>query len=340
MAPTGQGDGHILAERTQAEADRLLAWQQQGGTPGTIGTEHVLLKHQSNPIMGAERQPGDRLQFPIGKSGIEADIAGTEHAGRNRDQRTLCPDSSFHRMEVNPAPAPIDTRDRAIQRHRNIRPKAGDQGAESLLDRPVLIGVAIVVGILDRNLVGIDGIGDGTPVVDERSPAAFPFRGFGNRNPAAGASRSDDSGVVAPPSCAIGFQVGCACPASINPQAARECTLTIGEAESIGDRHVRVEACRVHPVTAKVEGHSRRQLLGVGAAADAVRSLEHDVVEAERARRFRRRDSGRSSANNGDVVDGPCFGHGIVRCACLVPAARLLYATRRRHGTARDLPAV
>src|SRR5690606_8881620 len=100
-------------------------------------------------------------------------------------------------------------------------------------------------------------------------------------------------------------------PLSINEMMAAECTLAIGEAEAIGDGDPGVEARRMHPVAAEIEGDARRQLLGIAAPADAVRRLQRHHLEAELARGARRRQSGGAGADDGEIVgharDATCF---------------------------------
>ena len=73
------------------------------------------------------------------------------------------------------------------------------------------------------------------------------------------------------------------------------------DAETVGFRHQGIDVGRVQPVAAEIERHARRQILGIGAAADAVRGFDHLMGEAGLGRRARRADAGGAGADDDEV---------------------------------------
>jgi len=76
------------------------------------------------------------------------------------------------------------------------------------------------------------------------------------------------------------------------------------DAETVGLRHQGIDVGGVQPVAAKIERHARRQILGVGAAADAVRRFDHLMGEARPGRGARRTDAGGAGADDEEVEIG------------------------------------
>ena len=95
----------------------------------------------------------------------------------------------------------------------------------------------------------------------------------------------------------------------------------------MSDRDIRVSAGGVHPVAAQVECNAWREILGVAAAADAMRCLENDKMKAEVARRLRGGDSSGTSSNDRYVVDGPLQ---LLACRSLPDVTAYLNRARAR----------
>ena len=73
------------------------------------------------------------------------------------------------------------------------------------------------------------------------------------------------------------------------------------DAETVGLRHEGIDVGGVQPVAAEVERHARREILRVGAAADAVRGFDHLVREAGLGRGPRRADASGTGADDDEV---------------------------------------
>ena len=238
-----------------------------------------------------------------GQGGPEADQAGLQDADGDGDEHGTCGQcallvrtTTWSRGEQSTSCATVFSETGMPAPSRSImRPRPSRTGQS-----PPFIDLAHRVPRGD--LVRVGGMDDGEDVgvrrevwtvgVEQRQHVAILMR-----------RRREGGAVLGPVEIrAVGIGFGGRGVPAVQPEMGGEGEIAIDrDAETVGLRHQRIDVGRVQPVAAEIERHARRQILGVGAAADAVRGFDHLMGEAGLGGRARRADAGGAGADDDEV---------------------------------------